>query len=59
MKKSFLIGIPVRDFDNPMSRLSNIMSKDERVNLSKGLIINLINVFSMTKTDVYVISNNN
>ena len=59
MKKSFLIGIPVRDFDNPMSRLSNIISKDERVNLSKGLIINLINVFSMTKTDVYVISNNN
>ena len=59
MKKSFLIGIPVRDFENPMSRLSNIMSKDERVNLSKGLIINLINVFSMTKTDVYVISNNN
>ena len=36
MKKSFLIGIPVRDFENPMSRLSNIMSKDERVNLSKG-----------------------
>ena len=59
MKKSFLIGIPVRDFDNPMSRLSNIISKDERITLSKGLIINLLNVFSTTKTDVYLISNDN
>jgi len=57
MKKSFIIGIPIRDFENPMSRLSNIISRDERVNLSKGLIINLINVFSITKTDVFVISN--
>ena len=57
MKKSFIIGIPIRDFENPMSRLSKIISRDERVNLSKGLLINLINVFSITKTDVFVISN--
>ena len=38
MKKSFLIGIPVRDFVNPMSRLSEVLSKDQRIKLSKGLL---------------------
>ena len=59
MKKTFLIGIPIRDFDNPMSRLSNLISKEKRVDLSKNLIINLESVFSDTKTDIYVVSNNN
>ena len=57
MKKSFLIGIPVRDFENPMSRLSNIISKEKRINLQKNLIFNLVNVFSIDKTKVFVISN--
>ena len=59
MKKTFLIGIPIRDFDNPMSRLSNLISKEKRIDLSKNLIINLESVFSDTKTDIYVVSNNN
>ena len=57
MKKSFLIGIPVRDFGNPMSRLSAVLSKDQRIELSKGLLLNLIDVFQDSDSDIYVVSN--
>ena len=57
MKKSFLIGIPVRDFGNPMSRLSKVLSKDQRIELSKGLLLNLIDVFQDSDSDIYVVSN--
>ena len=57
MKKSFLIGIPVRDFVNPMSRLSEVLSKDQRIELSKGLLLNLIDVFQDSDSDIYVVSN--
>ena len=57
MKKSFLIGIPIRDFKNPMSRLSQILTVEQRIELSKNLIINLHNVFNTGETSVYVISN--
>jgi 2-phospho-L-lactate guanylyltransferase (CobY/MobA/RfbA family) len=57
MKKSFLIGIPVRDFVNPMSRLSEVLSKDQRIKLSKGLLLNLIDVFQDSDSDIYVVSN--
>lgn len=56
MKKSFLIGIPVRDFENPMSRLSNMVSKEERIHLQKHLILNLVNVFTSANAQPYVIS---
>ena len=57
MNKTFLIGIPVRDFVNPMSRLSNLLTADERIQLSKNLILNLKNVFSDQETALYIISN--
>ena len=56
MKKSFLIGIPVRDFGNPMSRLSAVLSKDQRIELSKGLLLNLIDVFQDSDSDIYVVT---
>ncbi|MDB2455832.1 hypothetical protein N9W48_00865 [Candidatus Actinomarina sp.] len=58
MKKSFLIGIPVRDFENPMSRLSEVLSKDQRISLSKSLLLNLVDVFQDENNDIYVVSNN-
>ena len=58
MKKSFLIGIPVRDFENPMSRFSKVLSKDQRISLSKFLLLNLVDVFQDANNDIYVISNN-
>jgi len=57
MNKSFLIGIPIRDLINPMSRLSTVLSGEERIQLSKNLIINLQNSFASIETEIYIISN--
>ena len=57
MNKTFLIGIPIRDFVNPMSRLSNLLTPSERIDLAKNLILNLVNAFSDEETSIYIISN--
>ena len=57
MNKTFLIGIPIRDFVNPMSRLSNLLTREERIDLAKNLILNLKNTFADEETSIYIISN--
>ena len=39
MDKNFIIGIPVRDFENPMTRLSNTLNKEQRIELSKYMFL--------------------
>ena len=54
MLKNFLIGIPVRNFKNPMSRLENILSVEKRIELSKGMFKNIVKSFEMTTQKLFV-----
>ena len=58
MDKNFIIGIPVRDFENPMTRLSNTLNKEERIELSKSMFLNIVNSFDDENVDIYCITNN-
>ncbi len=58
MDKNFIIGIPVRDFENPMTRLSNSLNKEERIELSKSMFLNIVNSFDDENVDIYCITNN-
>ena len=57
MLKNFLIGIPVRNFKNPMSRLGGILTVEERVQLSKGMLKNIVKSFENEDTKIVCISN--
>ncbi len=56
MDKNFVIGIPVRDFDQPMTRLSNDLSKENRVSLLKSMLENLIRCFEDNFIDIFCIT---
>ena len=58
MDKNFIIGIPVRDFENPMTRLSNLLKKEERIELSKSMFLNIVNSFQNENVDIFCITNN-
>ena len=57
MKKKILIGIPVKDFINPMSRLKEILELNERIQLQKSLIQNIVTSFKNEERDIFLISN--
>ena len=57
MLKNFLIGIPVRNFENPMSRLEDILTVEKRVELSKGMFENIVKSFKNDDTKIVCISN--
>jgi 2-phospho-L-lactate guanylyltransferase (CobY/MobA/RfbA family) len=59
MKKKILIGIPVKDFINPMSRLKEILELNERIQLQKSLIQNIVSSFKNDERDIFLISNDN
>ena len=52
MLKNFLIGIPVRNFKNPMSRLENVLSVEKRIELSKGMFKNIVKSFENEDTKI-------
>ena len=56
MDKDFVIGIPIRDFDQPMTRLSNDLSKENRVSLLKSMLENLIRCFEDNFIDIFCIT---
>ena len=56
MDKNFVIGIPVRDFDQPMTRLSNDLSNENRVSLLKSMLENLIRCFEDNFIDIFCIT---
>ncbi|MDA9695693.1 hypothetical protein N9U34_00475, partial [bacterium] len=57
MLKNFLIGIPVRNFKNPMSRLENVLSVEKRIELSKGMFKNIVKSFKNDDTKIVCITN--
>ena len=57
MLKNFLIGIPVRNFKNPMSRLENVLSVEKRIELSKGMFENIVKSFKNEDTNIVCITN--
>ncbi len=56
MNKKNIIGIPIKNFKNPMTRLSPILSVDKRIKLQKGLLLNIIKSFNIENNDLYLIS---
>ncbi len=58
MDKELIIGVPVRGFDNPMTRLSNDLSLNERIKLMKYMFLNIVQSFEDNKVDLFCITKN-
>ena len=56
MTKKFLIAIPVRDFVNPMSRLDKILSTSKRIELSKAMLLNIVESFTDDHVEIVCVS---
>ena len=56
MTKKFLIAIPVRDFVNPMSRLDKILSTSKRIELSKAMLLNIVESFKDDHVEIVCVS---
>ena len=56
MDKNFIIGIPLRDFSDPMTRLSNDISLDIRINLIKHMFLNIVKSFQQMDVDIFSIT---
>ena len=59
MNRKKIIGIPVKNLENPMSRLSEVLTKNERINIQKELIQNIVKSFKNNDHEIYLISTNN
>ena len=59
MNRKKIIGIPIKNLENPMSRLSEVLTKDERINIQKELIQNIVKSFKNNDHEIYLISTNN
>ena len=58
MNRKKIIGIPIKNLENPMSRLSEVLTKDERINIQKELIQNIVKSFKNNDHEIYLISTN-
>ena len=45
MNRKKIIGIPIKNLVNPMSRLSEILTQDERIHTQRELIQNIVQSF--------------
>ena len=59
MNRKKIIGIPIKNLENPMSRLSEVLTKGERINIQKELIQNIVKSFKNNDHEIYLISTNN
>ena len=57
MNRKNIIGIPIKNLEEPMSRLSSILDKNQRTALQIGLIKNLVECFRGKDNDIFLISN--
>jgi len=57
MNRKNIIGIPIKNLDEPMSRLASALDKNQRITLQIGLIKNLAECFRSTDNDIFLISN--
>ena len=51
-----IIGIPIKNFEEAYTRLKHILTDIERSNLSKALLVNIVNSFKTTKSEIYLIT---
>ena len=57
MNRKNIIGIPIKNLDEPMSRLASTLDKNQRITLQIGLIKNLTECFEGKNNDIFLISN--
>ena len=57
MNRKNIIGIPVKNLEEPMSRLSSVLDKNQRVTLQIELIKNITECFRGKENDIFLISN--
>ena len=58
MNRKNIIGIPIKNLEEPMSRLANTLDKNQRITLQIGLIKNLAECFRGKDNDIFLVSNN-
>ena len=57
MNRKNIIGIPIKNLEEPMSRLASKLDKNQRIVLQIGLIKNLAECFRGKDNDIFLISN--
>ena len=57
MNRKNIIGIPIKNLKEPMSRLDSTLDKNQRISLQIGLIKNLAECFRSKDNDIFLISN--
>ena len=57
MNRKNIIGIPIKNLENPMSRLAKTLDKKQRIALQIGLIENIAKCFKDKGNDIFLISN--
>ena len=57
MNRKNIIGVPVKNLDEPMSRLASTLDKKQRIALQIGLIENIAKCFKDKGNDIFLISN--
>ena len=58
MNRKNIIGIPIKNLEEPMSRLASTLDKNQRITLQISLIKNLAECFRGKDNDIFLISNN-
>jgi len=58
MNRKNIIGIPIKNLEEPMSRLASTLDKNQRITLQIGLIKNLAECFRGKDNEIFLISNN-
>jgi 2-phospho-L-lactate guanylyltransferase len=56
MEAKMIIGIPLKNFGKAYTRLKHVLTKDARSNLSKALLVNIVNSFKVTNSEIYLIT---
>jgi len=57
MNRKNIIGIPIKNLEDPMSRLAKTLDKKQRINLQIGLVKNIVECFRDNDNDIFLISN--
>ena len=55
MNRKNIIGIPIKNLEEPMSRLASTLDKNQRITLQIGLIKNLVECFRGKDNDIFLI----
>ena len=56
MEAKMIIGIPLKNFREAYTRLKHVLTEEGRSNLTKALLVNIVNSFKVTDSDIYLIT---